>query len=284
MLPASERSAAPFASKQVAVSASGVSPPGPKLLLLLLTIAGAALRLLHLGAKEPVAGRARDRRHRPPAVAAVPAHLVVRRGQLSGRLFLADARLVAPGTKRSLDTSALGHLCHRFDSAHLFCGAQIGGRDRGPGFRRIAGVQPHPRLLLAGSSRIPNGDPAGAGIGMVSGAGRRRQPRARLAVVDGVQRACLLYALLRRTGAAGPGMLSAGATKAGSMAAHVRPRRLASGAGCAWTDVLPCACRHTRLRFPGCRKPRRNRYCIWHCFSEAPEKSWFSPPCCGLRR
>jgi len=51
MPPASERSAAPFASKQPAVSGFGVSPRGHNLLLLLFTIAGATLRLLHLGAK-----------------------------------------------------------------------------------------------------------------------------------------------------------------------------------------------------------------------------------------
>jgi mannosyltransferase len=51
MPPASERSAAPFASKQVAVSASRVLPREHKLLLLLFTLAGAVLRLLHLGAK-----------------------------------------------------------------------------------------------------------------------------------------------------------------------------------------------------------------------------------------
>jgi len=51
MPPASERSAALFISKQSVVSASGVLPRDHKLLLLLLTIAGAALRLLHLGAK-----------------------------------------------------------------------------------------------------------------------------------------------------------------------------------------------------------------------------------------
>ena len=51
MPPASERSAALFTSKQSVVSASGVLPRDHKLLLLLLTIAGAALRLLHLGAK-----------------------------------------------------------------------------------------------------------------------------------------------------------------------------------------------------------------------------------------
>ncbi|MGA2903399.1 MAG: glycosyltransferase family 39 protein [Candidatus Korobacteraceae bacterium] len=48
---ASERSAAPFASQQFVVSASGVSPRGHQLLVLLFTLAGAALRLLHLGAK-----------------------------------------------------------------------------------------------------------------------------------------------------------------------------------------------------------------------------------------
>jgi len=51
MPPASERSAALCTSKQSVVSASGVLPRDRKLLLLLLTTAGAALRLLHLGAK-----------------------------------------------------------------------------------------------------------------------------------------------------------------------------------------------------------------------------------------
>ncbi len=51
MPPASERSGAPFASKQVAVSAPGVLHRDHTLLLLLFTTAGAGLRLLHLGAK-----------------------------------------------------------------------------------------------------------------------------------------------------------------------------------------------------------------------------------------
>jgi hypothetical protein len=155
------------------------------------TIAGAALRLLHLGAKslwldEPAT----------VAIARLPwpqfkhiwwygeasfqgAYFLLMRGWL--HLGQSEAWIRLPSAIFAIASIPLIYALARRLAGETAALASA-----------VARPQPHGRVLLAGSSRLHHGHFAGAGVGMVFRARRGSKPRARLASLDGVQRDCLL--------------------------------------------------------------------------------------------